>query len=259
MCSLFFHQKIDCSYQPVDLSNGLPFDTESIHSEMTSFHSTSNTNEDLAKLAASEQTKLVLVTYDPSAISNSKDNIAAGAGEGEAGSGSGCEGREQSEEKERKNSETCDDFEEEFGNGLGKVSSQDSCIGSSIAGDTSSGFRASTIFCTPDTSGSSFACSTDTSANSDYIATDCESSPSSTLSQQNSPPGFSANPLVNHSSSDVQSLNKEGENSCLDGASPASKGGSAGKERKGFSKTKDYIHATNALFAVVDRTPSNTE
>ena len=257
--ALFLCQKIDCSYQPVDLSNGIPFDTESIHSEMTSFHSASNTNEDLAKLAAPEQTKLVLVTYDPSAFS-SKENLAAPTD-------AGTEANEPSQENDASNLDTSNAVE--FGKGLENISSQDShdsCIGSSIAGDTSSGFRASTILCTPDTSSSSFTHSTDTSANSDYIATGCESSPSSSLSHRNTPPDFSANPILGSSNSKVLNLpgSKESgsdiatttEIPLMSKGSPNSLGG---KETKTFSKSKDYIHATNALFAMVDRTPSNSE
>ena len=257
LCVLFLCQKIDCSYQPVDLSNGIPFDAESIHSEMTSFHSASNTNEDLAKLAAPEQTKLVLVTYDPSALT-SKENLAASTD-------TGTEAKELSQENDTSNLDTSNAVE--FGKGLENISSHDlhdSCIGSSIAGDTSSGFRASTILSTPDTSSSSFAHSNDTSANSDYIATGCESSPSSSLSHRNSPPDVSANPILG-STSKVLNLSGSKDNSSdiatvteIPLTSKGAPNSLGGKERKTFSKSKDYIHATNALFAMVDRTPSNT-
>ena len=225
---------------------------------MTSFHSTSNTNEDLAKLAAPEQTKLVLVTYDPSAFT-SKENVPGAAASSEK------EEKVLQQENGANNKETFEDFGVDFEKGLGIATSNDShdsCIGSSIVGDTSSGFRASTFLCTPDTSGSSFVHSTDTSANSDYIATGSESSPHSSFSPLASPPEFS----VSHNPhSSCLPGKKEVEKNPSDATgdtqlpSKVATDGSGEKERKAPSKTKDYIHATNALFAVVDRTPSNGE
>jgi hypothetical protein len=244
-------EKIDCTYQPVDLSNGLPFDSESIHSEVTSYHSASNTAEDLSKLAdASDKTQLVLVDRDSSF--NGKEKLAA--------SSSGGDGSENS-------AADLTQSQQQLCKSLGKLTSHDShdsCVGSSIAGDTSSGFHTSTVLFSPDTSGSSFGNSTDTSANSDYISTGVEDSQSPQLPRRPSHsnqggavagitsalglPGNSEETQTDSQSERESQARRATESSAVSETQ-------VNRGRKGLAKTKDYIHATNALFSVVDGAP----
>ena len=243
----------------MDLSNGLPFDSESLHSDVTSFHSASNTAEDLAKLATSEKTQLVLVTCDPSF--GCGDNRAT-----EDGSG-----RDDEDDAAKENgADTTNDAGEDFGQSLEKISCHDlhdSCVGSSIVGDTSSGIHTSTILCGPDTSSTSFPPSTDTSANSDYIATSCDSSQSPSLPWRPLPPDLAEDPSLVGTKALTLSGSEEAKGITSDGAAKVKQSSdsslvasdaSGTKDRKTLSKTKDYIHATNALFAVIDRNPNNT-
>ena len=223
---------------------------------MTSFQSASNTVEDLATIAALEKTHLVVVTGDDPDF-GSKENVApvnGGGGEGEGGEG-------EAETLENVDFRSSQEVVFEFGKSFGKISSHnshDSCVGSSIAGDTSSGFRTSTILVTPDTSDTSFAHSTDTSANSDYIATSCESSQSPPLPRR--PLDLDTGHTIASSSCADAPSTKKTKQTCSDGGTSAAELAtddfSTSREKRTFAKTKDYIHATNALF--IDRSPDHT-
>lgn len=221
---------MDCTYQPVDLSNGLCFDKDSLHSEVTSIHSASNTVEDLAKSTTSNKIQVVIANKgdtfsgtedlqsDINCHKQSNDNLA------------------QSEEVPLESSTTIDNH-----------SMHDSCIGSSIAGETSCGLRSSTaMLYSPDTSGcSSFGHSNDTSASSDYIPTASDTSRTSlghpststslALTAQSHPLPESDQELTNSTKSENSSLQANGKRD-----------------------HKDYIHATNALFSVMNDNPNSS-
>lgn len=221
-----FLQKLDCTYQPVDLSSGLCFDKDSLHSEVTSIHSASNTVEDLATTTTSSKIQVV--------IANKGDTFS---------SSEGLESDINCQKKSNGNLAQLEEVPLECSATIDNQSMHDSCIGSSIAGETSSGLRSSTaMLYSPDTSGSSFSHSNDTSASSDYIPTTSGTSrtplshPSTSLAttvltaQSHTPPE-SGRDLTN-------STTTKSENSSL--------------QANGKRDQKDYIHATNSLFSVIN-------
>ena len=137
----------------MDLSNGLSYDNKSLQSEMTPFQSTSNTVEDLAKVAQGK-THIVLITCDAPLSSSSKGNI---------------------QDVDLQTSDTQIDVSPETvpecNTSAENVSVNDSCVGSSIAGEMSSELHTSTTLYSSDASNTSLEHSNNTSSNSDYIST----------------------------------------------------------------------------------------
>ena len=214
----------------MDLSSGLCFDKDSLHSEVTSIHSASNTLEDFAMSTTSNKIQVVIANKgdtfsstedlqsDINCHKQSNDNLA------------------QSEEVPLESSTTIDN-----------QSIQDSCIGSSIAGENSSGLRSSTaMLYSPDTSGcSSFGHSNDTSASSDYIPTTSDT-PRTPLSHPSTSTSLATTVLTaqSHPPPEGDHDLTKSENSSL--------------QTNGKKDHKDYIHATNALFSVINDSNPNS-
>ena len=196
---------------------------------MTSFHSASNIVKDLS---SSEKTQFLLVAQNGG---NSKgkgkvENPALGKSD---------------------DTDICKSHEmiQQCGTSLGKSSSHDSCVGSSISGNTRSAFNTCSIVCSPTTSDTSTRQSVDTSANSDYILTGC-------VSRQTQPaplgprqgqaaaitepraPATECTVDTQHTADGVESSKTDTRASCVSGA-----------RKKGASDAK-YVHATNALFTM---------
>lgn len=224
---------MDFAYQPVDLSNGLCLDRESLRSEVTSFHSASNTTDDLAKSTASKMAIVIANkgdTFSSTEDLNSNTNLSGG---------------------------NLNQFKEvplECGTAIDNHSMLDSCIGSSIAGETSSGLRSSsTNLYSPDTSSSSFDHSNDTSATSDYIATNSGTSRSPSLSNPPTPTALATTPLTEQPHQPLENQKQSTNDSAKQNDSTLPANG-----RKDLLKNKDYIHATNALFSVISDDPHSS-
>lgn len=208
----------------MDLSNGLCLNRVSLSSEVTSFHSASNTVEDLERVA-SQKTQIVLVNHEDT-FCHSKDNLMA-------------EGLKK----------CLDEIAPEKSANIENGSTHDSCIGSSIAGETSSGLHASTAS-NSSTNDASFGLSNDTSGNSDYIPTAGLSQTSPLSCYPTSPTSAVATQVLKQSLPVPEHFNAKPSTETRETDT---------KERKGASKTKDYIHATNALFSAVDKnSPSSS-
>ena len=245
----------------MDLSHGLQFDSESLHSAMTMFQSTSNTADDLANLPGPEMTRLVVVPHDSTLKNNDEEGVAAVSCDGGGGGGGGGGGEGDDKTEAAREVTPSQEVVIEFGKSLGSFSahnnSHDSCVGSSIAGDMSSGFHTSTVLCTPDTVGESYPHSTDTSANSDYIATSCDSSQSPPLPRRfhditNTALHTSTAANLSNPTTDIGPLCQKTESVGVLPDPALDDGSSSDRDRKTFTKIKDYIHATNALFSVVE-------
>lgn len=132
-------------------------------------------------------------------------------------------------------------------------SMHDSCIGSSIAGETSSGLRSSTaMLCSPDTSGSSFSHSNDTSANSDYIPT--------TAGTSHTPPLTHPSPTSTTPATTLETPQPHPppESHHQDLTNSTTKPENSSLQANGKREHKDYIHATNALFSVINDHPQSS-
>ena len=242
----------------MDLSHGLPFDCTSLRSEVTSFHSASNTVDNLAKLS-SEKTQIVLVSHDPifsndsgAIFSNGNDDVTTTtkASEDDDEGGKGIGGSH-------------DALDLIGSRRLSSHNSHDSCVGSSIAGETSPDFHASTILHYPsDMSNGVFdGLTADTSVTSDYIDTGCVSEHSTLpLSSRvpqplnQVPPSTDAGEVMNEIDKTRQQLSeppdRDGGESCSD--ERLLEALEMRREKGLMTKTKDYIQATNALFTVAD-------
>ena len=224
----------------MDLSNGLPCDTQSLHSAVTPFQSTSNTVEDLAKFAPGK-TEIVLITCDAPFSSSSKENVKD-------------DGLQESEAQLHVSPETVPECNTSTEN----VSVNDSCVGSSIAGEMSTELHTSTMLYSSDASNASLGNSNNTSSNSEYIPTVCASKISAHDSQS-SPPGGDAMkkqsvPLSEHKHQSLHLSTVDDDDMESNEAAYAL----PAYGRKSEAKTKDYIHATNVLCSVVDSNLPNT-
>ena len=223
----------------MDLSNGLCYDTQSLRSEMTPFQSASNTVEDLAKLAP-VKTEIVLITCDAPLRSSSKEDVKN-------------DGLERNDTELHSSPETvakCTTHDE-------NVSINDSCVGSSIAGEMCSEHHNSTTLYSSDTSNTSLGDSNNTSSNSEYIPTACASK----LSPQDLQPSPLDDDAMQKES--VPVTGNKSESSCPstdkdDTESSEATDTLSVNARKAEAKTKDYIHATNALFSGVERNLPNS-
>ena len=251
-------QKLDYNYEPVDLSHGLGFDSASLNSQITSFHSASNTEKDLAKLTSSEMAQIVLVSANPS-FSGSKEILNAGHQEGS--------GEERDESGVQRSRDImvldCGSLKS---NKLTSHNSHDSCVGSSIAGESSPDYHTSIIMLSSDVNDTSYGytsttttttTTTDTSANVDYIETGCISNQPS-LSPKETTHTAASKSTIEAAEDKQQSYSMKthrvGEDRPFEG-DPSSTTSTTTAAGKCFvPKTKDYIHATNALFAVSDNT-----
>ena len=224
----------------MDLSNGLSCDAQSLHSAVTPFQSTSNTVEDLAKLAPGK-TEIVLITCEAPFSGSGKENIKDN-------------GLEESDTQLHASPETVPECNTSSEN----VSVNDSCVGSSIPGEMSSELHTSTTLYSSNAINASSGNSNNTSSNSEYIPTMCASK-ISTRDSQSSPPGHDrmqkqSVPLSEHKRQSLRLSTVDDddmESSEAAYALPAYK-------RKSEAETKDYIHASNVLYSTVDNNLPNT-
>ena len=216
----------------MDLTGSLHLDSDTFKSETTSLHSASS----IEKAESFKKTQLLFASHNPP-FNSGKEEVHTVPNSG---------GHFEKNDTDISSSQ---EMAPECNVHIRKFSSHDSCIGSSIAGETSSSLQhTSNILCTSDVSDTSIGQTVDTSVNSDYIATN--SQPQGTTSTH------SSSKRVVNVTNEPCALDEEDESDTIAIAVDLSKHETLenhpNKEEKDFSKTKDYIHATNALFTVAD-------